>query len=175
MRIKTILKIAFTLSLTAALVQGQVPDIAGEWRVVRDPPATPPSSPVEDWLQALPGGVFTLIHSVFPPLAMVRKDLGYTYFPSQPTISVSTRTAFHRDGFSGIGFLQQNAWKKFEGELAVGGCWIHLSLVESDDGSTLSGSARINTKISTRQCKSGLAKEVKQGAPFKYTLRRLSD
>src|SRR6266550_3480777 len=59
------------------LAQEQIRDLAGEWRVGR-PPAIGPSS---DWLRALPGAVYTLTHSIVPPLGMIRKDLGYTYFP----------------------------------------------------------------------------------------------
>ena len=68
---------------------------------------------------------------------------------------------------------QGPAVPRFEGELTSSGCWIHLSLEESEDGSILSGSARINTKISTRACRSSLAKSVKNGEPFSYALTRL--
>jgi hypothetical protein len=50
---------------------------------------------------------------------------------------------------------------------------MHLSLEESEDGSALSGSARINAKIFTRECRSMLTKSAKKGEPFKYALIRL--
>src|SRR5437763_4474 len=76
------------LVFATGLLQGQVSDVAGEWRVVRTPAVGPALSPGEDWLRSLPMAVFTLAHSVIPPLAMVRKYLGYTYFPSLPTMTI---------------------------------------------------------------------------------------
>jgi hypothetical protein len=107
------MKITFLLAFAAqVLVQGQVADVAGEWRV-----------------GAL---VYTLRHSVVPPLAMIHKDLDYGYFPSLPTITISGGTA--------LGFLQPTVGRRIEGELAFSeGCWIHLSLEESEDGSTFVG------------------------------------
>jgi hypothetical protein len=165
-----ILEMRFLLALAPGLVQGQAPDIAGEWSVVRSPAVGPPSSPAEDWIRSLPTAVYSLTDSAIPPLAMVRKDLGYTYFPSQPTITILAGTP---DKPYALGFLQSRAGRGFEGELASGGCWIHLSLEESEDGSILSGSARNNVKISTRQCRSSLVKAYKNGAPFDYALTRL--
>ena len=79
-----ILKMAFVLAFAVlGLAQRPFADVAGEWRVVR-PPAVGPSSPLEDWLRELPGAVFALTHSVIPPLAMIRKDLGFTYFRLYP-------------------------------------------------------------------------------------------
>jgi hypothetical protein len=151
------------------LVQGQVADVTGQWRVSRQPEVGPSKSPAEDWLRALPGATFALTHNALPPLAMVRKDLGYTYFPSLPSITISEGTSATPHV---LGFLQAQG-RRFEGELVSGGCWIHLSLEESDDGSSLLGSARINTKISTRDCRKSLAKSFKNGEPFPYTLVRL--
>lgn len=53
------------------------------------------------------------------------------------------------------------------------GCWMHLSLEKSEDGLTLLGSARINKKLSTDQCRTSLTKEAKKGEPFRYALIRL--
>ena len=134
-------------------------------------------------------GCFTLTPSVIPPLAMIRRGLGFTYFPSRPTITILEGLP---DKPRALGFLQTQVGRRFEGELASsvksatplelsigfpslapGGCWIHLSLEESEDESTLSGSAWINTKISTRACRSNLAKGFKNGEPFPYALIRL--
>lgn len=168
-RTPLLLVLAFTFT-SHALGQGEIPDLTGDWSVTRVPATTPSSSPFKEWLNAVPTARFSLTPSVIAPLAMIRKDLGYTYFPSLPSVTIS-------QGFGEkaavVGFLQHQTDRRFEGELTAGGCWIHLSLVLSDDGSTLSGSARINTKISTRQCRSGLAKEVKKGQPFSYGLTRL--
>ncbi len=163
--------IAFVLIFALrVLVQGQVADVTGEWRVVHPPAVTASSSRVEDWLRALPGATFTLTRSVIPPLAMVRKDLGYTYVLSLPTITIIEGMP---DQPRPLGFLQPQVGRRFEGELASGGCWIHLSLEESEDGSTLVGSARINAKISTRECRSNMAKGFKKGEAFQYMLIRL--
>jgi hypothetical protein len=184
-------KMTLVLAFARKVLQAQVADVTGQWRVVRQENGTS-SSQFEDWLRALPGAVFTLTHSTIPPLAMIRKDLGYSYFPSLPTITILQGQP---DKPYAWGFLQPQPSGKFEGELAFsvasvtrhelsqlslgfpalapGGCWTHLSLEESEDGSLLSGTARINTKISTRDCRSSLAKEVRKGAPFKYTLIRL--
>lgn len=178
---RSIPKTAFLLAIASAL-QGQVPDVTGEWKPFRPPAVGPSSSPAENWVCSLPGAVFTLTHSVIPPFAMVRKDLGYVYYPSQPTITITEGTPGKP---LALGFLQSQDRRRFQGELAIsvksatglelspGGCWIHLSLEESEDGSLLSGTARINTKISTRQCRSGLVKEFKNGAPFEYALIRV--
>lgn len=164
-------KIAFVLAFAVGLVQGQVPDVAGEWRVAGAPTVGPPSSRFEDWLRSLPMAVYALTHSVIPPLAMIRKDLGYTYSPSLPTITIFEGMP---DKPHALGFLQLQVGRRFQGELAFsGGCWTHLSLEESEDGYTLSGSARINNRISTRECRSSLAKEFQKGAPFKYALIRV--
>lgn len=96
---------------------------------------------------------------------------GYVYSPSSPTISIFLEGVSNPSPL--VGFIQQRVDRSFEGELFSGGCWTHLSLAEADDGSTLSGSARINTKISTRACRNSLAKEYKYGALFKYELVRL--
>jgi hypothetical protein len=162
-------KLAFVLLLAADWVQGQAPDLAGEWKVARSSAVGPPSSPLEEWLRSQPSAVYILSHNTIQPLAMFRKDLGYTYVPSMPTITIFQRT----DTLYPLGFLQTQGGRRVEGELAPSGCWMHLSLEESEDGSTLEGSARINTKFSTRECRKLLAKEVKKGAPFKYTLIRL--
>jgi hypothetical protein len=111
-----------------------------------------------------------LTNSAIPPLAMVRKNLGYTYVPSLPTVTISDEAS---DNHRAVGFLQAQAGRRLEGELASAGCWIHLSLEESEDGATISGSARINTKISTRSCRNTMSKEFKNGAPFEYALVRL--
>lgn len=185
-----ILKMAFVFAFAArGLVQGQVVGMAGKWRVVRPPAVGPSSSPFEDWLRALPGAVFTLTPSAIPPLAMALKDLGYRYSPSLPTVTILGGLP---DRPRALGFLQREVGRRFEGELASsvkgatelelsfglpslapGGCWMHLSLEWSEDGSTLSGSARINTKISTRACRSSLAKGFKNGEPFPYSLIRM--
>jgi hypothetical protein len=165
-----------TLLLVVAetgLVQGQVGNLVGEWKVVRQDAGSlpcPNCSPAENWIRALPGATFIMTPSVIPPLAMVRKDLGYTYTLSSPTITIWSGTP---ENPSALGFLQLQFGRRFEGELASAGCWIHLSLEESEDGSTLSGSARINTKISTRSCRNTMSKEFKNGAPFNYALVRL--
>ncbi len=169
--------IAFALAFAVAaqgLVQGQVVGVVGEW--------TRPG--------ALRGFVLTLIPSEIQPLAMARRGLGYVY-SSRPAITILEGP---RDKPRSFGFLQPKAGRRFEGELASsiksstaadlselslgypslapGGCWIHLSLGESEDGSTLSGSAWINTKISTRSCRSDLAKGFKNGEPFPFRLIR---
>ena len=113
--------------------------------------------------------MYALTHTEIPPLAMIRRDLGYTYFPSLPSITIT----WISDKPQVLGFLQAQSGRQFEGELASGGCWMHLSLEESEDGSTLSGSAWYNTKISTRACRSFLAKPFKKGAPFPYKLDRV--
>ncbi len=170
MRIQALKVPAFLLALTTSLVQGEVLDVTGEWRAVRPPAVSPASSPGEDWLRSLPMAAFKLTHSNVPPLAMIRRDLGYTYFPSLPTIIILGGTP---DRLQTLGFLQSQVGRRFEGELAPsGGCWMHLSLKESEDGLILSGSARINTKISTRECRSSMAKEFKKGEPFKYGMIR---
>lgn len=137
------MEITFLLAFASAL-QGQAPEVTGEWTVFRVPAVGPPSTPVEDWVRSLPGAVFTLTHSFIPPLAMVRKDLGYVYYPSQPTITILEGKP---DKPLALGFLQPQAGRRFEGELAMsvksatglelapGGCWIPLSLEESEDGS----------------------------------------
>src|SRR5437016_2450273 len=82
-------KMAFVFAFAArGLVQGQVADVAGEWRVVRPHAGSPSPSPLEAWLQALPGAVFTLTPRGIPPLAMVRSNLGYRYSPSLPSITI---------------------------------------------------------------------------------------
>ena len=165
-------KTALVLVLAGrGLARAQAPDITGEWSVVRRPAVSESSSPSEDWLRALPGAVFTLSHSEVPPLAMVRKNLGYRYSPSLATITISQGQP---EKPQALGFLQAQGGRRFEGELAFSsGCWTHLSLEESEEGSSLSGSARINTKISTRACRSTLVEGVKKGEPFSYTLIRL--
>jgi hypothetical protein len=162
-------RIAPVLLLTAGLVQGQAPDLAGEWRVARSSAVGPPSLPLEEWLRSQPSAVYTFSHNTIPPFAMFRKDLGYVYSPSISTITIFERT----DALYPLGFLQTQGDRRVEGELAPGGCWLHLSLAESEDGSTLLGTARINTKYSTRECRKLLTKEVKKGAPFQYALIRL--
>jgi hypothetical protein len=82
---KMVLVLAFA---TQSLVQGQVADVTGEWSLIRPAGVTPSASPLAAWLRALPGTVFTLTPSTIPPLAMVHRGLGYTYFPSRPTITV---------------------------------------------------------------------------------------
>ena len=78
---------------------------------------------------------------------MIRVDLGYTYFPSLPTINILIGSQADP---TAMGFLQHRSGRQYEGELAAApGCWLHLSLWESEDGQTLRGSANINTKIST--------------------------
>lgn len=120
--------------------------------------------------RALPGAVFTLTHTAVPPLLMMHKDAQYRWIPSSPTMTIS-QGALGKP--AAVGFLQLQADGRFEGELASsGGCWMHLSLQESEDGSILAGLANINTRISTRSCKGLLAKEVKKGEPFPYALVR---
>jgi hypothetical protein len=147
--VPTIRSATLLLALTAgAMAQGQSADVAGEWQVVHSPTATPSSSssPLGDWLRALPGAVFTLTHTAVPPLLLMHKDAQYRWIPSSPTITISQGVLGKP---AGVGFLQLQADGRFEGELASsGGCWMHLSLQESEDGSTLPGSANINTKIS---------------------------
>ena len=63
-------KITFVFAFAAHLVQGQVTDVAGEWRVENH------------------RAIFTLTPSTIPPLAMVHRGLGYTYDPSRPTITI---------------------------------------------------------------------------------------
>jgi hypothetical protein len=89
------------------LLQGQVADVTGEWSVARQP------SPLKPWLRALPGAVFTLTPSAIPPLAMVRRGLGYTYFPSRPTIAILEGPP---DKPRALGFLQPRVGRRFEGE-----------------------------------------------------------
>jgi hypothetical protein len=128
-------------------------------------------APLEAWLRTIPGAVFRLTHSALPPLGMLRKDLSYPYSPSSPAIII---TQGPPDRLLGSGFLQSQVGHRYEGEFATsGGCWMHLSLEESEDGFTLSGSAWINIKASTRSCRSVLAKEVKKGQPFPSALARL--
>jgi len=151
--VQSINTVAVVLVFTVGAARGQSADLDGEWRV------------------GTAGAIFTLAYSRMPPLAAVRKGLGYTYILSSPVISIlqgmpSTPQA--------SGFLQAQGDRRFEGELATsGGCWMHLSLAESEDGSILSGSGTINTKISTRSCRSMLAKEARSGQPFSYTLTRV--
>jgi hypothetical protein len=166
---RIMLAIVLPFSVHASL-RAEVFDLTGGWAVAHDPVVKPSSSPFEDWLRALPKAVFSLSQSVIPPLAMIREDLGYTYSPSQPSTTISGGS---REKPTAVGFLQNQSGRQFEGELAAGECWMHLSLELSEDGSTLSGSARINTKFSTRQCRNSLAKEVKNGQPFPYGLTRL--
>jgi hypothetical protein len=168
-RMSTIQKTVLLFAIAARALPWQVAaDIAGEWQVFRPPPVSPPSSPIEDWLRVLPPAVYLLTHSDIPPLAMIRQDLGYAYFPSLPSITIT----WISDKPRVLSFLQAQSGHRFEGELP-GGCWVHLSLEESEDGSTLLGSARINPKISTRDCRSSLAKGFKKGEPFPYKLIRL--
>jgi hypothetical protein len=64
----TIPKLALVFAFAArGLVEGQVVDLAGKWRVGRPPVVGASSTPFEDWLRALPGAVFTLTPSVIPP------------------------------------------------------------------------------------------------------------
>ena len=160
----------FLLALVGVgFAQVEVPDLVGEWRVVRKDASVPcPNcSPAQNWIRALPGAVFDLTESVIPPMAMARKDVpNYLYNPSQPSITIS-------DGTHVLGFLQRQSGRRYEGEFASGGCWIHLSLEESEDGSMLSGTSRLNTKISTRACLRNMTKDAKRGAPFDYALSRL--
>ena len=177
--------------VSGGLLHGQDVDLDGLWKVVRTPAVRPPSSPLEGWLQALPGAVFTLSPSVIPPLGMIRKDLGHLYAPSSPTTTISDgmpsspssdywmrawlqTLRWMPDMPKALGFVQGQVGRRFEGELAAsGGCWVHLSLEESEDGSTLSGMAQVNMKISRRGCFSLLAKGTKKGEPFPYRLMRL--
>jgi len=149
----------------------EVLDLAGEWRVVPMQPATPPSTSFEEWLRAQPGAIFTLTSSASPPLAMIHKDVGYRYFPALPTITISEGPAGKPKA---LGFLQGLGGHEFQGELGVlPGCWLHLSLKQSQDGHTLSGLARVNTKLSTRECRSALTKNARNGQPYPYTLMRV--
>ena len=144
---------AFVAAMVTGLIHGQVRDVTGDWRVGA-------------------GAVFRLAHSAIPPLAMARNGLGHIYSSSLPAMTISSGAS---DRPAAQGFLQEQASPgKFEGELAfAGGCWSHLSLQLSDDGSTLSGTARINTRISSRQCTRSLAREFRKGEPFPYVLIRL--
>jgi hypothetical protein len=127
------------------------------------------------------GGVHTNAQR-HPALGNGPQGFGNTYFPSRPTITILEGPP---DKPRALGFLQPRVGRRFEGELASsiksstatelsfglpsvapGGCWIHLSLEESTDGSILSGSAWINTKISTRACRSSLAKGFTDGVYF---------
>src|SRR5438094_715317 len=131
-------KMAFVFACAApGLVQGQIADLAGEWRVVRPSAGNPSVSPLEAWLRSLPGAVFTLTPSSIPPLAMVRTNLGYAYSPSLPSITILEGLP---DKPRAWGFLQHQVGRRFEGELASsvqsvsfglpslapGGCWMHL-------------------------------------------------
>jgi hypothetical protein len=145
-------KIAFTLALTGALVYGQAVGLAGEWRNGA-------------------GVVYTFTDSAVPPVAIALKDLGYSCSFNPTTMMVQTAMPFFGKP-DGLGFLQHTVGRHFEDELSLSGCWEHLSLEESEDGTTLSGWARINVKRSTRECRRDLTKEAKQGAPFKFALTR---
>jgi hypothetical protein len=102
---------------------------------------------------------------------MLHKNAEYRWIPTSPTFTIS-QGALEKP--AAAGFLQPQPGGRFEGELAFsGGCWVHLSLTESEDGSNLAGSANINMKISTHSCRGSLAKEVKKGEPFPYALVRL--
>ncbi len=110
-----IIKMTFVFAFAAHLGEGQVIDVAGEWRVIRLPPKVPSVRPLEAWLEALPGAVFTLIPSPIPPLAMVFRGLGYTYYPSRPTITVLGAPRYKPSAW---GFLQPQVGRRFDGELA---------------------------------------------------------
>lgn len=158
---------------TTASIQAQNLDIIGEWQVVRPPSNGAPSSAFSAWLRSLPMAVYMITPSNTPPLAMIHNNLGFIYFPSLPTLTILDGGIGDRPRV--LGFLQRQVGRRFEGELVSStGCWTHLSLDESEDGSKLSGSARINTKLSTRECRSALAKEVRKGQPFSYALMRLN-
>src|ERR1039457_2005592 len=129
--------------MAGPMAQGQSADVAGEWQVVHSPTATA-SSLLGNWLRALPGAIFTLTHTAVPPLLMMHKDAQYQWIPSSPTITISQGAVGKP---AGVGFLQLQPDGRYEGELAFsGGCWMHLSLQESEDGSTLAGSANIRSE-----------------------------
>src|SRR5690349_6890198 len=76
---------------------------------------------------------------------------------------------------TGYGWLERTQTAGgLEGEAVSFGCWFQLSLTESQDGSMLSGTLRINAKKSTRRCRSFLTKEGKAGVPNPITLFRQS-
>ena len=76
---------------------------------------------------------------------------------------------------TGYGWLQRTGDQSvLEGEAVTFGCWFQMSLRESNDGTILSGTLRINAKKSTRSCRSSLTKEGKPGAPSPITLFRRS-
>ena len=73
----------------------------------------------------------------------------------------------------GYGWLERTGrGRLLKGELVVSGCWLQLSLEESEDGSTLFGSSRIIVKKSSRRCRSILTKDAKNGAANEFTLLR---
>jgi len=97
----------------------------------------------------------------FPYTIIENRDSGISIIPGTPSKP------------SGYGWLQRKANERsLEGELVLNGCWLQLSLEESDEGSALLGSARINVKKSNRGCRSLLTKEAKKGEPFQFGLTR---
>jgi hypothetical protein len=74
---------------------------------------------------------------------------------------------------NGLGWLERTPNPgEFQGEVLIGGCWVILSLQESAEGTVLSGTLRVNTKKSTRGCRSLITKEAKAGAPSLFKLFR---
>ena len=164
MRLNTLARVATALAILVSLARGQAPDVVGEWVV-----GSPSAADARIDARTRPAVVYTLTPNSAPQLAMARKDLGYAYSFSLPTITMLAGTP---EKPIALGFLQHHLGRRFEGELATSGCWMHLTLEASDDGLTLAGSARINLKISTRQCLNILTKDAKKGIPFGYVLSR---
>src|SRR5205807_2604608 len=82
-----------------------------------------------EWV-ANPGGRYSLIENVGQRIAVVPGTA------SNPM---------------GYGWLERaGTGESLRGEVAIGGCWCQLSLVESPDGSSLAGSLRIDMKRSSR-------------------------
>jgi len=80
----------------------------------------------------------------------------------------------------GLGWLQRTGTGQLlDGELYLLGCWFHLSLEESENGTVLAGTSRIIYKKSSRQCLSVLTKAARneakkngEAAPSRFTLIR---
>ena len=74
---------------------------------------------------------------------------------------------------NGLGWLERTSNPgELQGEVLIGGCWVILSLRESDEGTVLSGTLRVNAKKSTRGCRSLITKEAKAGEPSPFRLLR---
>lgn len=76
---------------------------------------------------------------------------------------------------NGVGWLQRTSSPgEFYGEMVIDGCWVVLSLKETEAGEALSGTLRVNSKKSTRGCRSLVTKEARAGEPSPFNLFRQS-